>query len=118
MTRGCGRKDRAMQILRKDGWKCSGPAGPIDLFASKRGKLLLVRITRGSAVLSKQDRSELRSWSRTFRADRAETWFFGKRAVQKEVVYRRRQSDDNELALTYTYVNSTANMLAGVLKIG
>ena len=107
-----------MQILRTDGWRCSGPAGPIYLFAAKRGKLLLVRITRGFAVLSKQDRSELRSWSRTFRADRAETWFFRKRAVEKEVVYQRRQSDDNELALTYTYVNATANMLAGVLKIG
>jgi Holliday junction resolvase len=88
-TRGRAYEYKALQILRRDGWVCSRSAashGPVDIFAGKNGRILLIQIKSGRAKVSKADREIFAKWAEAFNAD-AEIWHFKKRkSLEREVV--------------------------------
>ena len=51
--------------------------GPIDIFAAKRGRVLLIQVKSGKGRLTKWEASEILRWSKAFRAV-GEVWFFKK----------------------------------------
>lgn len=79
--RGRFREYRALNILRKEGWVCSRSAmshGPIDIFAAKEGRVLLIQVKSGKGRLTKQEAEDILRWSKAFAAV-GEVWFFKKR---------------------------------------
>jgi Holliday junction resolvase len=90
--RGRAREYQVMNSLRKDGWVCSRSAmshGPVDIFAARSGKVLLIQVKSGSARVTKEELDLLMSYAKEFRAD-AEVWSFKKRGViQKTRVDKR-----------------------------
>jgi len=67
-----------MQILRKDGWivgRSAGSHSPVDIFAAKEGKVLLIQVKKGSARADAGELRELVKWAEAFDAD-AELWHF------------------------------------------
>ncbi|MEM2225780.1 MAG: hypothetical protein QXY42_00240 [Candidatus Bathyarchaeia archaeon] len=86
--KGRSREYRAMGSLKADGWLCSRSAashGPVDIFAGKDGRILLVQV-KGDRAMSEVERMELVKWARAYGA-RAEVWYFGRSGIEKEVVY-------------------------------
>ena len=80
-TKGRAYEYKALTILRKQGWLCSRSAAshsPVDIFAGKDGKLLLVQVKSGSGRVSDEAAETLREWGRAFDA-RVEIWSFRKR---------------------------------------
>jgi len=78
-----------MAILRKEGWVCSRSAmshSPVDVFAGKDGKTILIQVKSGKARMNKQEKEELARWAKAFGAE-AEIWYFRKKnGVIKEKV--------------------------------
>ena len=79
-----------MELLREDGWMVGRSAAshsPVDLFAARKGKCLLVQVKSGSARMKKPELTELVKWAVAFGAD-AEVWSFrGRRALEKTRVH-------------------------------
>lgn len=82
-----------MQILRGDGWVCSRSAmshGPVDLFAAKKGQVLLVQVKSGTGRMSKEELIKFIEWGKAFRA-RSEIWYFkGRKGLTKKRAYTPR----------------------------
>jgi len=89
-TRGRSREYQVLHKLREDGWLCSRSAashGPVDIFAGKRGKVLMVQVKSGTGRASAGEKEILKAWGKEFRA-RVEIWKFKKaKPLQIEVVY-------------------------------
>ena len=67
-----------MAILKKDGWLVSRSAashGPVDVFAAKDGRLLLIQVKSGRARANKAELEELTRWGVQSHGD-AEVWSF------------------------------------------
>jgi Holliday junction resolvase len=96
--RGRSREYKALNILRNDGWVCSRSAmshGPIDIFAAKRGRVLLIQVKSGKGRLTEQEAVEVCQWSKAFGAV-GEVWFFKKKGglVKKKIYTPRKKSFD------------------------
>jgi Holliday junction resolvase len=67
-----------MEMLRVDGWivgRSAGSHSPVDVFAAKEGKILLVQVKSKSARAESAELKELVKWAEAFDAD-AEVWHF------------------------------------------
>ena len=88
-----------MNSLRKEGWVCSRSAmshGPVDVFAARSGKVLLIQVKSGSARVKKEELELLISYAKEFKAE-AQVWSFKKRGIiQKVTVNKRRISKANQ----------------------
>jgi Holliday junction resolvase len=85
-TRGRSREYQVLRKLRENGWLCSRSAashGPVDIFAGKGGKLLMVQVKSGKGRASRVEKEILKSWGKEFKA-RVEIWRF-KRAKPLEI---------------------------------
>lgn len=93
-SRGRAKEYRAMELLRKDGWvvgRSAGSHSPVDIFAAKEGKVLLVQVKNGSARVVPEELRELVKWAQAFAAD-AEVWHFkGRGNLQKRRVSLARE---------------------------
>jgi Holliday junction resolvase len=80
---------KTLRILRKKGWFCHRSAAshsPVDVFAGKGGKTLLIQVKSGRGRVSKDSRKTLIEWGKAFNA-RVEIWSFKKGAsVEVETV--------------------------------
>jgi Holliday junction resolvase len=88
-VRGRAKEYRAMAILKKDGWVVSRSAashGPVDIFAGKEGKILLVQVKSGKARVKKEELRNLILWAENFNAV-AEVWHFKKRSLERRRVH-------------------------------
>ena len=76
--RGRAKEYRCMELLRRDGWvvgRSAGSHSPVDVFAAKEGRVLLVQVKNGSARVKSDELRELVKWAEAFDAD-AEVWHF------------------------------------------
>ena len=63
--------------------------GPVDVFAAKAGKILLIQVKSGSARTTKEELALLKAYALAFNAD-AQVWSFKKRGnLQKVTVSKR-----------------------------
>ncbi len=79
--RGRAKEYKVMEILRKEGWFCSRSAmshGPVDIFAGKDGKTVLIQVKSGKSRIDKKGREELIRWAKAFGAE-AEVWYIRKK---------------------------------------
>jgi len=86
--KGRSREYRAMGSLKADGWLCSRSAashGPVDIFAGRDGRILLVQV-KGERAVGDEEKGELIKWAKAYGA-RAEVWYFRGGGVEKEVLY-------------------------------
>ncbi len=82
-SRGRSREYAALKMLRDEGWLCSRSAkshSPVDIFAGKGGRLILIQVKSGSAKLTKDELMELKAWAEAFGGE-AEVWFFKKGGI-------------------------------------
>jgi Holliday junction resolvase len=93
-VRGRAKEYRAMIILKKEGWVVSRSAashGPVDVFAGKDGKVLLIQVKSGRARVKPEEMRELVKWAEAFDGD-AEIWHFkGRGNLQKRRVFAARR---------------------------
>ena len=91
---GRSREYRAMNALRKEGWKVSRSAashGAVDVFAAKDGKVLLIQVKSGRARATKEEMLDLAEWGKHSNGD-AEVWYYkGRGKVVKRRVYAARR---------------------------
>jgi Holliday junction resolvase len=89
-TRGRGREYQALRSLRNEGWLCSRSAashGPVDIFAGRRGEVLIIQVKSGKGRVKPEDKETLKMWAKAY-GGRAEIWRFMKRGkVDKELVF-------------------------------
>ena len=89
-TRGRSREYQVLRKLRGEGWFCSRSAashGPVDIFAGRNGRTLMVQVKSGTGRASKEERELLKLWGKAFRG-RVEIWKFKKgKPLEKEIVY-------------------------------
>ena len=92
-NRGRAKEYRCMEILRGEGWvvgRSAASHSPVDLFAAKDGKVLLVQVKSGKARIKSEELRELVKWAEAFNAD-AEVWHFKERGnLQKRRVSKTR----------------------------
>jgi hypothetical protein len=92
-TRGRNREYQALNRLRKEGWLCSRSAashGPVDIFAGKKGRILLVQVKSGQGRATRREKQTLKLWGKAYRG-RVEIWRFRKgRPLHKEIVFDRK----------------------------
>ncbi len=94
--KGRAKEYQAIEILRRRGWLVSRSAAshsPVDLFAGKGGRVLLVQVKSGRARIGKEGLEELIQWGKNFNGD-AEVWHFragGK--LEKRTVHRARSAE-------------------------
>jgi len=76
--------------LREEGWFCSRSAashGPVDIFAGKNGKVLMVQVKSGKGRASKEEKEILKLWGKAFQA-KVEIWRYRKgKPLEREVVF-------------------------------
>jgi len=93
-TRGRSREYQVLRKLRKEGWYCSRSAashGPVDIFAGRDGRILMVQVKSGKARASKAEEETLKVWGEAFRG-RVEIWKYKKgRPLEKETVYDKEE---------------------------
>lgn len=66
--------------------------GPVDVFAARSGKVLLIQVKSGSAKVKKEELELLKSYAKAFNAE-AQVWSFRKRGIiQKTSVNKRATS--------------------------
>jgi Holliday junction resolvase len=91
-TRGRSREYQTMHSLRRDGWVCSRSAmshGPVDVFAAKMGRILLIQVKSGSSRMKSSELDQLIRYAEHFNAS-AEIWYYKKRGkLHKESVRRQ-----------------------------
>ncbi len=89
-TRGRSREYQVLNKLRKEGWFCSRSAashGPVDIFAGKDGRVLMIQVKSGSGRATNAEKRILKVWGEAFRA-RVEIWRFRKgKPLDREVLY-------------------------------
>ncbi len=89
-TRGRSREYQVLHKLKKEGWFCSRSAashGPVDIFAGRGGKMLMVQVKSGQGRATEVERKILKLWGEAFHA-RVEIWRFRKgRPLERETVY-------------------------------
>jgi Holliday junction resolvase len=76
--KGRAREYRVLQALRRDGWFCTRSAAshsPVDIFAGKDGRTLMIQVKSGRGRLAEAERKTLIAWARAFNG-RAEVWHF------------------------------------------
>lgn len=97
-TRGRSREYQVLRKLRQEGWYCSRSAashGPVDIFAGRGGKILMVQVKSGKARVSKVEKETLTIWGEAFRG-RVEIWKYRKgRPLERETVYDQEESNSN-----------------------
>jgi Holliday junction resolvase len=79
--KGRSREYKVMSMLREDGWVCSRSAmshSPVDIFAGRDGKTILVQVKCGKARMGRLEKEELARWAKAFGA-KAEIWYFRNR---------------------------------------
>ncbi len=67
-----------MKELSSEGWLVSRSAmshGPVDIFAAKDGRSLLIQVKSGKGRLNSEQRRELTKWAKEFGAE-AQLWQF------------------------------------------
>jgi len=83
-----------MIMLRNQGWVVARSAashGPVDIFAAKGGRILLVQVKSGRARVNKSELEELIEWGKNFGGD-AEVWHFKRRGLlQRRRVHKGRR---------------------------
>ena len=93
-TRGRSREYQVLRKLRDDGWLCSRSAashGPVDIFAGREGRVLMVQVKSGKSRASKAERETLKLWGAAFRG-RVEIWRFRKgKPLERETVYEHQE---------------------------
>jgi len=93
-NRGRAKEYRAMELLRKEGWvvgRSAGSHSPVDIFAAREGRVLLIQVKRGTARVDPKELRELVKWAEAFDAD-AEVWHFkGRGNLQKRRVSLARE---------------------------
>lgn len=100
-ARGRNREYQVMHFLREQGWVCSRSAmshGPVDVFAAKGGKILLIQVKSGSARIKKPEISTLRRWADAFGAT-AEVWSYKSKGILEREVIRNEKSVEFTSAL-------------------
>lgn len=89
-TRGRSREYQVLRKLRAEGWFCSRSAashGPVDIFAGKDGRILMIQVKSGRGRASNQERELMKGWGKAFRG-RVEIWRYRKgRPLERETVY-------------------------------
>ena len=89
-TRGRSHEYHALRKLRAEGWFCSRSAashGPVDIFAGRKGKVLMVQVKSGTSRASQQEKELLKLWGAAFHG-RVELWTFKKRkSLEREAIY-------------------------------
>jgi Holliday junction resolvase len=89
-ARGRAKEYRCMELLRRDGWivgRSAASHSPVDIYAAREGKVLLVQVKSGKARISAEELRELVKWAQAFNAD-AEVWHFkGRGDLQKRRVF-------------------------------
>jgi Holliday junction resolvase len=90
-SRGRAYEYKVMKELRSTGWLVSRSAmshGPVDVFAGKNGRRLLIQVKSGTGRLSKQARVDLLKWAKQFNAE-AQVWRFEKSNGHRITILRR-----------------------------
>lgn len=67
-----------MTMLRQEGWfvaRSAASHGPVDLFAAKAGKILLIQVKSGKARIKKDELKELVRWAEAFDGE-GQVWHF------------------------------------------
>lgn len=67
-----------MTMLRQAGWfvaRSAASHGPVDLFAAKAGKILLIQVKSGKARIKKDELKELVRWAEAFDGE-GQVWHF------------------------------------------
>lgn len=81
--------------MREEGWFCSRSAashGPVDIFAGRRGHILMVQVKSGEGRATEAERRTLKRWGEAFRGT-VEIWKFRKgKPLEKETVYEYESS--------------------------
>jgi Holliday junction resolvase len=89
-TRGRSREYQVLRKLRAEGWFCSRSAashGPVDIFAGKDGRILMIQVKSGKGRASPEEKELLKIWGKGFRG-RVEIWRFRKgKPLERETVY-------------------------------
>jgi len=92
-NRGRAKEYKVMEMLRVEGWvvgRSAGSHSPVDVFAAKEGRVLLVQIKSGQARVKRDELMELVKWAEAFDAD-AEVWHFkGRGNLEKRRVSKAR----------------------------
>ena len=92
-NRGRAREYKVMDLLRNEGWvvgRSAASHSPVDIFAAKGGRVLLVQVKSGQARVKKEELMELVKWAEAFDAD-AEVWHFkGRGNLEKRRVSKAR----------------------------
>ncbi len=81
-----------MQLLRACGYVCSRSAmshGPVDIFAAKAGRILLIQVKSGSSRVKKHELKLLKKWAVAFDAE-AQVWSFKKGGELVKVTVKAR----------------------------
>ena len=94
-TRGRRREYQVLSLLKAEGWFCSRSAashGPVDIFAGRDGRVLMVQVKSGLGRATETERRTLKLWGEAFRAT-VEIWKFRKgKPLEKETVYEYESS--------------------------
>ncbi len=89
-TRGRSREYQVLRLLREEGWFCSRSAashGPVDIFAGRGGRILMVQVKSGEGRATDEDRKTLKRWGEAFHGT-VEIWRFRKgKPLDRETVY-------------------------------
>ncbi|MGA2666164.1 MAG: restriction endonuclease [Nitrososphaerales archaeon] len=93
-ARGRAKEYRCMELLKREGYvvgRSAGSHSPVDLFAAKDGRVMLIQVKSGTARVKKDELRELVKWAEAFNAD-AEVWhFMGRGNLQKRRVSMARE---------------------------
>jgi Holliday junction resolvase len=89
-TRGRSREYQVLRLLREEGWFCTRSAAshsPVDIFAGRKGRMLMVQVKSGEGRATVADRETLKHWGEAFHAT-VEIWRFRKgKPLVRETVY-------------------------------
>jgi len=89
-TRGRSREYQVLRRLRQEGWLCSRSAashGPVDIFAGKNGRILMVQVKSGKGRATVEERRTLMEWGKAYRG-RVEIWKYKKgKPLERETIY-------------------------------
>ena len=83
-----------MNILRSDGWVCSRSAmshGPVDVFAAKDQRVLLIQVKSGKGRMTKTEREKFADWGKAFGAA-TEIWHFNKKKGLRRIIVNKTES--------------------------
>ena len=89
-TRGRSREYQVLRKLREEGWFCSRSAashGPVDIFAGRDGKILMVQVKSGKGRATDAERRILKLWGEAYRGT-VEIWKYRKgKPLERELIH-------------------------------